>query len=102
MLTSLEIYNYSQNYLRAKNWLERESWIVEDSVSHKGILPIQEGDYVTLGNREFFYRLSYNLVEGIEKNNLYEVNLSVGWNQAGRKVNIKETFYVLYQEREEE
>ncbi|MCD6229057.1 MAG: hypothetical protein J7K17_06275 [Candidatus Omnitrophica bacterium] len=101
MLTSLEIYNSSQNYLGVKDWLEKEAWMVEDSISHKGILPLQGGDYVVLGNRKFFYQLSYNLVEGIKKNNLYEVNLSVSWKQADKKVNVKKTFYVLYQEREE-
>ena len=99
-LTSLGGYNYCIDYLIVQNWLDEKLWEIQDKLSHYKILLTEdkEGSFV-IGNKRFFWNLSYELIEGIKDMSLYQVVLNISWRQGFKKVKTQRTSYIIYKEK---
>lgn len=96
---SLDSFNYCLNHLDAQLWLDEKIWQAQDSLRQNGILnPGQmRGEFMNR-NKRFSWDMSYDLIEQLEKFNLYRLNLVISWQEGKRKINLLRSAYATFKE----
>jgi prepilin-type N-terminal cleavage/methylation domain-containing protein len=94
---SLGVSSYTKNYLDVQLWIEQKLWDIQDKLlRYKTLLTQQSSGSFILRNKNFLWELSYALIEGTEKINLYEIDLRVRWKEGLRNVEIVRATYAKY------
>lgn len=93
---TLDSFNYYSNYLDVASWMDEKIWQVQDNLSHLG----SSGEVETTGefanrNKNFRWNLSYNLIS----QNLYQIDLTLSWEEGQRKIKLLRSTYAMYEEK---
>lgn len=98
---SLDISNYCSNYLNVVSRADERMWQAQDDLSRFGaIITASLKDEFTDNNEEFFWNLSYQLLDA--EAGLYRIEGTLSWEEGLRKKKISRVAYALYREREED
>lgn len=96
---SLDSLGYCLDYLRLSPLADEKIWQAQDALRRLG--PKAEldtsGNFI-YGRRSFGWNLSYNPLEG--SSGLYEINLSVLWQNGRRQARLNRGAYALYEYEE--
>lgn len=93
---SLDSFNYYSNYLNVASWMDEKIWQAQDNLSHFGSSSQIDtaGEFVTR-NKNFRWNLSYNLMS----QNLYQIDLTLSWQEGPRKVKLLRNTYAMYEKK---
>lgn len=96
---SLDSLGYCLDYLRLSPLAEEKIWQAQDALSRLGPNSGLEtsGSFIE-GRRNFRWNLSYNSLD--EPSGLYEINLSVIWQNGQRAARLSRGAYALYKYEE--
>ena len=96
--TSLDLYNYYEDYLNISPWLNEKMWEAKDTLSRvTSPEPLEKSGSLIKGNRQFSWDLSYALLDKIEKERkLYRVDLTVYWQVGKKSFSLSRNTYALY------
>lgn len=90
-------FSYAVDYLNILLWMDTKLWGIHDQLMHYNTIASEDtAGTVIIGNRNYQWNLSYNLVEGTEKASLYELSLQVGWQEGMRSIKTLRTLYALF------
>ncbi|MCM8796059.1 MAG: prepilin-type N-terminal cleavage/methylation domain-containing protein [Candidatus Omnitrophica bacterium] len=94
---TLDSFNYYSNYLNVISWMDEKLWAAQDTLSHFGSFGQIEtqGEFIKR-NKNFRWNLAYNLIG----NNLYQIDLTLSWQESQRKIKLSRTIYALYAEKQ--
>lgn len=94
---TLGSFNYYSNYLNVASLLDEKIWAAQDNLSRLGPSSQIEtrGEFANR-NKNFRWNLSYNLIS----QNLYQIDLTLSWQEGQRKVKLLRTAYAIYVEKE--
>lgn len=94
---TLDSFNYYSNYLNVASWMDEKIWAAQDNLSRFG--PSSQidttGEFINR-NRNFRWNLSYNLIG----KNLYQIDLTLSWQEGKRFVKLLRSTYAMYEEKE--
>ncbi len=99
--TSLDLFNYYEDYLNIAPWANEKIWQVQNSLGRfVSPGPIETGGSLFRRNRKFSWDLSYALLDELnEECKLYRIDLAVNWRVGKRSFSLSRDAYVLYENR---
>ena len=92
----LDSFNYYFNYLNVASRMDEKIWQAQDNLSRLGSSSQIEttGEFVNR-NKNFRWNLSYNLIS----QNLYQIDLTLSWQEGRRFVKLLRSTYAMYEEK---
>jgi len=93
---TLNSFNYYSNYLNLASWMNEKIWQAQDNLRRLGSSSQIEttGEFANR-NKNFRWNLSYNLIS----QNLYQINLTLFWQEGQRNVKLSRSTYAMYEEK---
>ena len=93
---TLDSFNYYSNYLNVASWMDEKIWQAQDNLSRLGSSSQIDtrGEFINQ-NKNFRWNLSYNLIS----QNLYQIDLTLSWQEGPRKVKLLRSTYAMYEEK---
>lgn len=100
LFTSLNAYDYYDNYLSILPRSDEKLWEAQDRINRLGPQANLDtsGEWVNQRDRRFKWGLGSSLLD--KAGGLYKLNLRVSWNEGNRKVSLQREAYALYNEKE--
>lgn len=100
LFTSLNAYDYYDNYLSLLPRSDEKIWEAQDRINRLGPQANLDtsGEWANQRARRFKWGLGSSLLD--KAGGLYKLNLRVSWNEGNRKVSLQREAYALYSEKE--
>jgi len=92
----LDSFNYCSNYLNIASWMNEKVWYAQDELSrlHSPDQIDTAGEFAAR-NKNFRWNLSHNLIS----EDLYQIDLTLFWQEGQRKVKLLRSTYAMYDEK---
>ena len=96
----MDSFNYCSDYLNMAPWADEKIWEAQEELTFAGTLDELErtGD-ILRGNNKFSWFLYYNLVSTSVIKDLYEISLTLSWQQGKRVSKISRSAYIGYEKK---
>lgn len=95
---SLELANYSYNYLNFAPWLDERLWQAQNSLSKLGKLDPKETKGKIRGqSKDCEWSVLYNLINSSLSQQLYKVDIVAFWQEGQKKVKFQRTAFAIYE-----
>jgi len=95
---TLDSYNYCNDRLAVSPWMSGKLWEVENYLSRSPeTLSMENRGMLLVGRKSFDWEMAYGVVDEIKDvSKLYDISLTVSWEEGRRKVGISRNAYALY------
>jgi len=93
---SLDLMNYSYDYLKTVSWVDNKMWQAQNELSRFNALAETEtSGAVTFDNKNFNWKLSY---ASAGAPGLYRIDSTLSWREGRKDAGMSRTAYAMYVE----
>lgn len=94
LLISLNVFSSYAHYLNAQNWMNEHIWQTKDLIGRQGdIMADEMAGQMISENKPLAWHMAVNSLDA--QQGLYQLDLTLSWQEAGRQVSIVRSAYAL-------
>lgn len=94
LFVSADVYGYYTNYLNIQGWMSEKIWDVQKELITSQTLDIErESGQIVRNHKTFDWMMTVMLID--ETQGLYRINITLSWNEGGKRVSTSRQAYVM-------
>jgi len=94
LFVSVDTYSYYTHYLNTQDWISEKIWKVQSKLINSGTVDAgHTSGQIVRDHKTYDWNMVVNIVD--ETQGLYQVKVTLSWNEGRKKVNTTRATYLL-------